>query len=89
MTRQRPIGICAPPAQQQPNVVYALGTMYLAGEGVQKDYLRAYVLCNVALAGGNARGLHCHDDAAHYLTKAEKERAANMVVKWQELSAGQ
>ena len=75
--------------QQQPNVVYALGTMYLAGEGVQKDYLRAYVLCNVALAGGNARGLHCHDDAAHYLTKAEKERAANMVVKWQELSAGQ
>ena len=51
MTRQRPIGICAPP-RQQPNVVYALGTMYLAGEGVQKDYLRAYVLCNVGPGRG-------------------------------------
>ena len=37
---------------QQPDAVYALGTLYLAGRGVQKDYLRAYVLCNVALAGG-------------------------------------
>lgn len=75
--------------QQQPDAVYALGTLYLAGRGVQKDYLRAFVLCNVALAQGNARGLHCRDDAAGYLSSAEKKRAANMVVKWQQLSAGQ
>jgi TPR repeat protein len=74
----------------------ALGYMYRNGQGVTQDdtaaadwYLRAYVLCNVALAQGNARGLHCRDEAAHYLTKAEKTRAASMVVKWQELSSGQ
>ncbi len=52
-------------------------------------YLRAYVLCNVAPAGGDARGLHCRDDAAHYLNNTEKQRAANMVVEWQQLSAGE
>ena len=71
--------------QKQPDAVYFLGTLYLNGRGVQKDYVRAYALCNVALSRGDSRGLKCRDDAADYLTAAEKKRAEGVVVKWQDL----
>ena len=59
-----------------------LGTMYLLGYGVHKDQLRAYVLCEIALSQGEAKGLFCRDSAEQSMTDDQIENARRRVSEW-------
>jgi TPR repeat protein len=69
-------------AQNQIDALYVLGTMYLYGYGVRRNPEHEYVLCDIALSQGEARGLPCRDSAERSMSSDQVESARRNVAEW-------
>lgn len=72
--------------QNQIDALYILGNMYLFGHGLRKDPVKAYVLCEIALSQGEAKGLPCRDNAQQSLTREQIKIAQRRVSEWHDLA---
>ena len=55
-----------------------LGTMYLAGQGVPRNFVQAYVWCNLAAIDGNLEALECLAKLTNIMTPRQIEHAQGL-----------
>ena len=61
---------------------FAVGTMYIGGEGVPQDYVLAHMWLNLAGAGGRERAGELRDLLARHMTPAQIADAQRLAQEW-------
>ena len=56
--------------------------MYTKGERVPKDNIMAYILCNLAAAGGNVNGQKVKEILIQKMTKEDISKAQELSRQW-------
>lgn len=59
-----------------------LGSMYLRGEGILQDYVKAHMYFNLAAAGGISTVVNNRNSLAKKMTPAQIEKAQELARNW-------
>jgi TPR repeat protein len=59
-----------------------LGVAYRNGQGIQRDLVLAYMLCNLAAAGGNGLGAKNRSDLLEIMSQKQIEEGQALTSKW-------
>ena len=57
-------------------------SIYLYGEGLPKDYVKAYAWCEIAQGNGAVEALECRDMAMRKMDQAQIDAANGLVSKY-------
>jgi len=68
---------------------FTLGFAYMAGEGVPKDYVQAYMWLKLAVAGGFEKATEICDGLNRLMTPAQISEAQERIAAWRPEPSGE
>ncbi len=75
--------------QGQADAQYSLGMLYLIGRGVKQSYVKAHILCELAMLGGVSGSLECREKASRHMTADQLSQSYRSAAEWYDRYRGE